>query len=98
MRYLRAMAKAPARYLSRAEFADRIGVTGGALSRYKLPQPDALIGTVRGWRPETVDAWQAARPGQGARTDLPPRTASAPAASRLSPTPPSGSGAARPPG
>lgn len=27
-------------------------------------------GTVRGWTVETVDRWQAARPGRGARTDL----------------------------
>jgi hypothetical protein len=57
-------------YLSRTEVAQRIGVTPGALSRYKLPEPDAVIGTVRGWRPDTIDAWQAARPGRGARTDL----------------------------
>lgn len=58
------------RYLSRTEFAERIGVTPGALSRYRLPEPDAVVGTTRGWLPETVDAWQAARPGPGARTDL----------------------------
>jgi hypothetical protein len=57
-------------YLSRTEVAERIGVTPGALSRYKLPAPDVMIGTVRGWLPATIDAWQAARPGRGARTDL----------------------------
>lgn len=60
----------PVRYLSRAEFAERVGLAVGTLSRYKLPAPDALTGTTRGWLPATVDAWQAARPGQGARTDL----------------------------
>jgi hypothetical protein len=57
-------------YLSRTEVAERIGVTPGALSRYKLPAPDVMIGDVRGWLPATIDAWQAARPGRGARTDL----------------------------
>lgn len=66
------------RYLGKSEFADRIGVKPGTLSRYilegRVPEPDALIGigerTVRGWLPETIDAWQASRPGRGARTDL----------------------------
>lgn len=57
-------------YLSVSEVAARIGVTAGTLSRYRLPAPDAMIGTVRGWTPATIDAWQAARPGRGARTDL----------------------------
>lgn len=57
-------------YLSRTQVAERIGVTPGALSRYKLPDPDAMIGAVRGWLPATIDAWQAQRPGRGARTDL----------------------------
>lgn len=56
------------RYLSTSEFAARIGVHRHTLTKYKLPPPDALIGTVRGWLPETVDAWQARRPGRGART------------------------------
>jgi len=58
------------RYLSRTEVAERIGVTPGALSRYRLPEPDAMIGDVRGWTEETIDTWNAARPGRGARTDL----------------------------
>jgi hypothetical protein len=49
--------------------------TCGALSRYKLPEADAMIGNVRGWLPETIDAWHAARPGRGARTDLRGRAA-----------------------
>lgn len=53
------------RYLNRAEVATRIGVTAGALSRYKLPEADAFIGQVRGWLPETVDKWNDARPGRG---------------------------------
>jgi predicted DNA-binding transcriptional regulator AlpA len=53
------------RYLSRPEFAERIGVKPDTLNRYKLPDPDALIGTRQGWLPETIDAWQASRtPGK----------------------------------
>lgn len=74
-------ADALAVYLSRAQFAERIGVVPSALGRYKLPEPDVVIGpidadgtiprgTVRGWLPATVDEWQANRPGRGARTDL----------------------------
>jgi len=59
----------PVVYLSRLEFAHRIGVSSDSLGRYKLPEPDAIIGRARGWLPETVDEWQANRPGRGARTD-----------------------------
>lgn len=52
-------------YLSRAQLAERIGVAVGTLSRYKLPEPDAMVGTTRGWLPETVDAWNEGRPGKG---------------------------------
>lgn len=54
------------RYLSRTELADRIGVKPDTLGRYKLPEPDAMIGTTRGWTVETIDAWNASRPGRGA--------------------------------
>lgn len=66
------MSRKPAttHYLSTAEFAERVGVKPDTLYRYKLPQPDALIGTTRGWLPATIDAWNEARPGRGARTDL----------------------------
>lgn len=53
-------------FLSRAEFAERIGVLSATLSRYALPEPDAVIGTTRGWTAETIDAWNEARPGKGA--------------------------------
>jgi hypothetical protein len=45
--------------------AQRIGVKPDTLGRYKLPEPDAMIGTVKGWLPETIDQWQATRPGRG---------------------------------
>jgi hypothetical protein len=53
------------RYLSRTEVAERIGVKPDTLGRYKLPEPDALIGTTRGWLTATIDAWNASRPGRG---------------------------------
>lgn len=62
----------PRIYLSRSEFAERIGVKMDTLSRYKLPDPDVVIGAsgkraTAGWLTETVDAWNAARPGRGGR-------------------------------
>lgn len=71
----------PTVYMSREQVARRVGVHSGALSRYKLPAPDVVIGELnddgtiprgsfRGWLPKTIDEWNAKRPGQGARTDL----------------------------
>lgn len=65
-------------YLGRAEFAARVGISPNTLSSYwakgLLPEPDAIVGegprAIRGWLPETIDTWNAARPGRGARTDL----------------------------
>jgi hypothetical protein len=54
----------PVRYLSRAEVAERIGVKPDTLGRYRLPEPDAVIGQTRGWLLATVDAWNAARPSK----------------------------------
>lgn len=76
-----AKSRGPARYLNQAQFAERIGVAPNTLGRYKLPDADVVVGpinddgtiprgTVRGWLPETIDEWNAERPGRGARTDL----------------------------
>lgn len=54
-------------YLSTSEFAARIGVKRDTLNRYHLPEPDAMIGNIRGWLPETIDKWNASRPGRGHR-------------------------------
>ncbi|MFQ6214357.1 hypothetical protein ACLMJI_09745, partial [Bifidobacterium longum] len=54
-----------ARYLSLKEVGERIGTSNPAARGYHLPEPDALIGTTRGWLPETIDAWNAAPPGRG---------------------------------
>lgn len=57
------------RYLDRGQFARRINVKEGSLSKYKLPEPDALVGdgpkARRGWLPATIDRWNAQRPGRG---------------------------------
>ena len=59
--------KQPVRYLSRPEVAERIGVKPDTLNRYRLPEPDAQIGArLVGWLPETIDAWNAARPSRAA--------------------------------
>lgn len=56
-------------YLSRSDLAARIGVKVPTLARYKLPDPDVIIGLegrgTMGWLPETVDAWNENRPGRG---------------------------------
>lgn len=59
-------------YLSSTEVAERIGVAPDTLGRYKLPEPDALIGTTRGWLPATIDAWNASRPGRLASAAVDP--------------------------
>ena len=64
----------PTRYLSLAEFAERVGVSADTLKNYALPEADGMIGRYRGWLPSTVEAWQAARPGRGTRTDLQQQT------------------------
>ncbi|GAA0036538.1 hypothetical protein JCM18882A_23500 [Brevibacterium metallidurans] len=33
-------------------------------------EPNAMVGSTRGWLPETIDAWEADLLEQGARTDL----------------------------
>jgi len=55
-------------YLSTADLAERLGVKVETVRIYKtrgtLPDPDAYVGQSPLWRTETIDAWQAARPGQ----------------------------------
>ncbi len=57
------------------EIAEYIGVKAptvrGYHSRGRLPGPDdSSVPDRPRWKPETIKAWQAARLGQGARTDL----------------------------
>lgn len=54
------------RYLSITEFAERTGLSLNTLKAYsqipgRLPEPDAVTGRVKGWLPETIDAWMAER-------------------------------------
>jgi len=74
-------ARKTVRYLSKRQFAQRIGAKDHTLSGYKLPPPDVTVGpvnddgslprgTVGGWSEQTIDEWEANRPGRGARTDL----------------------------
>jgi predicted DNA-binding transcriptional regulator AlpA len=53
------------KFLSRKEVAERLGVKTDSINGYPLPEPDALIGTHRGWLPDTIDQWSAERPGRG---------------------------------
>ncbi len=53
-------------FLSRVEVAHRIGLKSvRSLSKMTLPPHDVRVGVHRGWKPETIDAWQATRPGRG---------------------------------
>lgn len=50
------------RYLSISEVAERTGLTRNTAKSYsqvpgRLPPPDAMVGRVKGWLPETIDAW-----------------------------------------
>ena len=64
----------PRHYLSLQDVADRLGVSRNTVAKYKLPEPDVIVGSDltarRGWSIATIDAWNAQRPGPGARTDL----------------------------
>lgn len=65
-------------YLGAANFAARAGLAAATIRSYMrkdlIPPADVIIttpaGPLRGWAPETIDAWMASRPGRGARTDL----------------------------
>ena len=61
-------------YLGVKQVAERLGITQGALLSLNLPEPDALIGRTRGWRPETIDRWNAGRPGRGVGGGRPRKT------------------------
>lgn len=55
-------------YLGVKQVAERLGVTSGGLLNLNLPEPDVLIGRTRGWKPATIDQWDANRPGHGGRS------------------------------
>lgn len=58
----------PKRYLSTGEVAERVGVKPDTIHAYvtrgQMPAPDAVIGRLKGWLPETIDAWNANRPSR----------------------------------
>ena len=51
--------------LSVTDVARLLGVTQQAVTQANLPPPDVLVGSTRGWRPETIEAWIPTRPGKG---------------------------------
>lgn len=61
-------------YLGVKQVAERLGITSGGLLNLKLPEPDATIGRTRGWLPETIDEWNAQRPGRGVGGGRPRKT------------------------
>ncbi|KUM29375.1 transcriptional regulator [Arthrobacter sp. EpRS66] len=68
-------------YLTLSGIATRIGISPTTAKKYaddgRLPEPDAVTGdgpkSVRGWLPETIDAWNASRPGHGGRPKKDPQ-------------------------
>lgn len=51
------------KYLSVTEVADRTGLTLNTVKAYsqvpgRMPEPDAVTGRVKGWLPDTIDAWR----------------------------------------
>ena len=53
-------------YLSRVDVARRIGLKSVRfLSGMTLPPHDVEVGVHKGWKPETIDAWNENRPGRG---------------------------------
>lgn len=55
--------------LNLTEVAERRGVTYGRVvsdrSNGAMPEPDLTVGRTPLWLPETIDAWEAKRPGHG---------------------------------
>lgn len=54
------------RYLGVTEVARRTGLSLNTVKSYsqipgRMPQPDCLVGRVKGWLPETIDTWIARR-------------------------------------
>lgn len=52
-------------FWGRKEVANFLGVKTDSINGYDLPEPDARIGTHKGWLPHTIREWAADRPGRG---------------------------------
>lgn len=65
--------------VSRAEFADRLGIDPGSVTRQvargRLPAPDGRLGNLPWWLPATVDAAVAARAAAAAAHEAMTRAA-----------------------
>jgi predicted DNA-binding transcriptional regulator AlpA len=54
-------------YLSVTQIAERTGLALNTVKAYsqdtprRMPNPDAMIGRVKGWKVQTIDAWRARR-------------------------------------
>lgn len=63
-------------FLGTNDVAARLGVKPATvrswLARGQMPQPDCRIGSTPGWKAETIDDWDAKRPGADG-TPVPPR-------------------------
>lgn len=55
--------------LTLGDVARRLGLSLSTVHNYRyqgrLPAPDGTLGNSPWWLPETIDAWQASRPGRG---------------------------------
>ncbi|QQM15121.1 helix-turn-helix DNA-binding domain protein [Gordonia phage Banquo] len=74
-------------YMSRGDIAEYLDVTVDTVKSYDkrgyLPEPDATIGRVFGWKRETIERWAESRPGRGTRTDCTAWTVDADAGHRI---------------
>ena len=63
------------KFLGRKEVAAYLGVKTDSINGYDLPDPDAMIGTHKGWLPQTIETFKSSRPGRGnwgkTKTDAP---------------------------
>lgn len=67
--FMRKLGGMAIRYLTTSEAAARCGITVSTWNRYKTPPEDAITGKIKGYLPQTVDEWNARRPGQGNKKD-----------------------------
>lgn len=53
------------KFWGRKEVAEYLGVKTDSINGYDLPEQDAMVGSHRGWAPQTIIDWAASRPGRG---------------------------------